>query len=188
MTDRSPRNTSTTDALDKFLVAASPDGIESQERAGQAEVLQSTTLPAEILWSTAEDFEALGFTFGELVDGDPLFRQASLPEGWKREGSDHAMWSYIVDGRGIRRVAVFYKAAFYDRHAHMGLQNVGRTLASEFIYGDEEVPNLPEGLTVQERADLVEEAQTYLARAAEHPDIYGDRVPRATALVEVIDA
>jgi predicted secreted protein len=29
------------------------------------------------------------------------------------------MWSYIVDDEGTQRVAIFYKAAFYDRDAFM---------------------------------------------------------------------
>ena len=44
-----------------------------------------------------------------------------LPEGWKREASYHPMWSHIVDGAGKQRVSIFYKAASYDRKAHMSL-------------------------------------------------------------------
>ena len=32
------------------------------------------------------------------------------------------MWSHIVDAEGRKRVAVFYKAAFYDRRADMRLE------------------------------------------------------------------
>ncbi|MFF3928610.1 hypothetical protein [Streptomyces hirsutus] len=100
--------------------------IESQERAGQAQLVHSDQLPTEIqayCGSTAE-LEALGFSFGEPTDRDPLFRPATLPEGWKREASDHDMWSYLVDELGRRRVAVFYKAAFYDRRAFMRLNTL----------------------------------------------------------------
>ncbi len=107
--------------LANFIVASTPGGIEAQEKAGQQELVQSDKLPTEILYSSQEDFEALGFVFGEEVKGDPLFRHATLPEGWKREASDHDMWSYIVDENGVRRVSIFYKAAFYDRGAHMSL-------------------------------------------------------------------
>ena len=38
---------------------------------------------------------------------------ARLPcrRAWKREGSSHAMWSYINDELGRERVAIFYKSA-----------------------------------------------------------------------------
>ncbi|MET9122960.1 hypothetical protein [Streptomyces sp. NPDC004528] len=99
--------------------------IEEQERAGQAQLVASEQLPTEMHSDEARaDFEALGFVFGDVTPGDPLFRAATLPQGWKRESGDHPMWSYIVDERGRRRVSIFYKAAFYDRAAHMSLNSV----------------------------------------------------------------
>jgi len=44
-----------------------------------------------------------------------------MPEGWRFEQSDHSMWSNLVDGNGFKRGSMFYKAAFYDRSAHLGL-------------------------------------------------------------------
>ena len=46
---------------------------------------------------------------------------ATLPPGWSRQGSDHAMWAHLLDEHGRQRVGIFYKAAFYDRSAHMHL-------------------------------------------------------------------
>lgn len=98
--------------------------IGEMEAAGQRQLVNSDVLPTEVLHGTDEDYIALGFVFGEPVEGDPLFRHATLPEGWRREGSDHDMWSYLVDEKGQRRVAIFYKAAFYDRGAHMSMAQV----------------------------------------------------------------
>jgi len=119
-----PRNTATSEAIENLLVAASPGGIEAQEAQGRRELLASTSVPTEMLRSTKADYEALGFVFGDEVPGDPLFQEVTLPAGWTREGTDHAMWSYICDETGRKRVAVFYKAAFYDRKAHMSLDQV----------------------------------------------------------------
>jgi hypothetical protein len=58
------------------------------------------------------------------VDGDPLFRQATLPTGWAREGSEHSMGSYIVDELGRRRCSIFFKNAFYDRSANLSVVTV----------------------------------------------------------------
>ncbi|MFJ2477075.1 hypothetical protein ACIOWI_29570 [Streptomyces sp. NPDC087659] len=112
-----------------FLAASMGPGgsgqaITEQERAGQAQLVNSDRLPAKMPYNAQADFEALGFTFGEVDPRDPLFRPATLPTGWKRQASDHDMWSYVVDELGRRRVGVFYKAAFYDRRASMSLTSV----------------------------------------------------------------
>jgi hypothetical protein len=88
---------------------------------GQQQLVNSDRLPTRIIRGSRADFEALGFRFGEPDPKDPLFCAAQLPAGWKREASDHPMWSHIVDVLGRRRVDVFYKAAFYDRDAFMSL-------------------------------------------------------------------
>ena len=108
--------------MENFMVASTPGGIEAQEKAGQQELVNSDKLPTRFNCCTQEEFEALGFTFGDEVEGAPIFRHATLPAGWKREAADHDMWSYIVDETGTRRVSIFYKAAFYDRSAHMSLK------------------------------------------------------------------
>lgn len=132
--------------------------IEEQEAAGQREVVNSTVLPRDMrglgrAWGAEAraEFEALGFVFGDVVDD--LFVNVTLPAGWTREGSDHAMWSHVVDERGVKRVAVFYKAAFYDRSAHCSLSNPGSAAVTATIYGDGPV-TLPEQwdvFTVEER-------------------------------------
>lgn len=94
--------------------------IGTQEKRGQEQLVNSDRLPTEIRGDRAA-FEDLGFVLGLPDPADPLFAPAALPDGWAREASDHDMWSYIVDQLGRRRVAIFYKAAFYDRHADMHL-------------------------------------------------------------------
>jgi hypothetical protein len=182
-----PRNTSRDDNIVKLAISASPGGIEAQERAGQAEVVGGTYLPTRLNHGEPEDFAALGFTFGDPDPEDPMFRPATLPDGWKREGSSHAMWSYIVDERGIRRVSIFYKAAFYDRSAFMNICHVGWEVATDFIYGEAEAPSL-DRLTADELDDVREAAEKYLADATSHPDIYGDREPRARVLLAAVTA
>lgn len=97
-----------------------PGMIEASERRGQADLVESESLPTETR-PPREVFESLGFTFGDPFPEDRLFRPATLPRGWKKERTDHSMWSRIVDEKGRTRVEVFYKAAFYDRRADMRL-------------------------------------------------------------------
>ena len=96
------------------------NGIERQEKRGQQQLVCSDVIPTECRTSD-DDLRKLGFTLGGPVEGDDLFRSASLPAGWSKKESDHSMWSYIVDEKGRTRFSVFYKAAFYDRKAHMSV-------------------------------------------------------------------
>lgn len=130
-----------------FLAASmgpggSDQAIAEQERAGQAQLVNSDRLPTQIEDHTGDGgqaaLEAFGFTFGDPDPRDPLFRPVTLPEGWKREASDHDMWSYIVDELGRRRVGVFYKAAFCDRRASMSLTSVD-TYVRECIHDDADI-------------------------------------------------
>jgi hypothetical protein len=105
------------------MLAMGSDYILGQEAAGQRQLVNSTWLPTKAN-DGDEPYLALGFTFGQPDPGDRLFRPATLPEGWSKQGSDHSMWSYVVDEFGRRRVAVFYKAAFYDRDAFMRLETL----------------------------------------------------------------
>ena len=94
--------------------------IGRQERDGQRQLVNSDRLPTDRHGDPAA-WAALGFTFGEPDPDDPLFCPATLPEGWARKASDHAMGSSITDTLGRERVSTFYKAAFHDRSAHMNL-------------------------------------------------------------------
>ena len=102
--------------LANALTAATPGGIEAQEAQGQRDFVASETLPTEC---PREKLEELGFIFGEAADD--IFTYVQFPEGWKKVPTDHSMWSDLVDDKGRKRGGIFYKAAFYDRSAHMSL-------------------------------------------------------------------
>lgn len=106
--------------LAEGMITGSPAGfIERQERAGQSQLVTSDRLPAQC--GDHAPWLELGFTFGDPDPSDPLFMPATLPPGWERKATDHSMGSVIVDELGRDRVSIFYKAAFYDRRAHMNL-------------------------------------------------------------------
>lgn len=102
------------------LIQGGPESIEASEAEGQAQMVQSDVIPAK--GYKAEELLALGFEVGAVDEKDPLFRNCKLPTGWSKEPSDHSMWSYIVDEHGFRRIAIFYKAAFYDRRAELHIE------------------------------------------------------------------
>lgn len=108
--------------------------IGRMERDGQRQLVTSDRLPTQIIGGTEADFEAFGFTFGDPDPDDPLFRPATLPEGWKREAGEDSRGSSIVDALGRERVSVFYKAAFYARSASMSLIGLGWYVAKSVEY------------------------------------------------------
>ena len=125
-------------------------GIEALEKVGQNSLVQSTQLPTEGTpghpqYGRSQDEEeerlfvegwaATGIEFGEVPEDDPVFRDVKLPLGWKKVATGHDMWSDLVDGNGRKRASIFYKAAFYDRSAHIHLNTRFRVLRNHFEGG-----------------------------------------------------
>lgn len=125
---RAPRNTAAeiqTDAtglLGLAMLMGNPSGaIEWQEAEGQRDFVGSDTLPTDIHGGGRAALEQAGFRFLGPVDGDPMFQYVEFPKGWTKKATDHSMWSDLIDPKGRKRGGIFYKAAFYDRSAHMSL-------------------------------------------------------------------
>lgn len=178
-----------------------PGMIEQQEKDGQRQLVNSDRLPVRFNSGKQEDFEALGFTFGDPDPNDPLFRPATLPEGWKREGSDHAMWSHLLDQHGRKRVAIFFKAAWYDRDAFMSLETLwayvrqhvedseALLLDSEWATRDAVIAAMREH--VAENRKDVAEFRGYAAdpaRDADNREYFAKRVPEVEAVIAKYEA
>ena len=124
---KAPRNTTADDPI-VHLAGAMADGddfIPNQEAQGQRGLVNSDTLPTDMGHGGSESkeiLEAAGVKFLDEVEGDPMFQYVELPEGWEKRATDHSMWSHLVDDKGRKRASIFYKAAFYDRSAHMSLE------------------------------------------------------------------
>ncbi len=96
---------------ENFIAASTPGGIEAQEVAGQIAFVANETLPKDGI----ECVKAMGVKV--LDAADDLFVNVQLPDGWRKKPTDHSMWSELLDDKGVKRAAIFYKAAFYDRSA-----------------------------------------------------------------------
>ncbi len=106
--------------LENMMAAMIPGGIVAQEMAWQATFVGGTSLPKEMLHSCSrEKLERMGIKFGD--DVDDIFVAAQLPDGWTKKATNHSMWSELLDEKGRRRADIFFKAAFYDRKAHISL-------------------------------------------------------------------
>lgn len=106
--------------IENFLTASTPGGIEQQEKQGQQDFVESTNLPRVCNGCTREELKKLGIIFGTEVDD--LFISVQLPSGWKKIPTDHSMWSKLIDEKDRERASIFFKAAFYDRSAHISLE------------------------------------------------------------------
>jgi hypothetical protein len=102
--------------LPNALIASTEGGIEAQEARGQRDFVEAETLPKDGLDDAI--CEALGISV--IGDYDDLFYRVSLPVGWSKRATDHSMHSELLDDKGRKRAGIFYKAAFYDRAAHIG--------------------------------------------------------------------
>ena len=119
------RKESGEDVMIDAMLGLGSGAVERQEARGQEVLAASAQLPRDMREGRAM-FEALGFVFSEPADGDLLFLDAEMPDGWEIRPTDHSVWSDLLDGEGRKRASVFYKAAFYDRRAHMQLETMFR--------------------------------------------------------------
>lgn len=114
------------DGPDKYITGMEQEGIDG--------LITRDLLPTTIaLPATREQFEMLGFKFFNVVEADPLFQVATIPDGWSKHVTSR-LWIDIRDERGLGRAAVFYKAAFYDRKASMSLSDVPGGIVSAIRY------------------------------------------------------
>lgn len=124
------------DPLDVLLTAMvtgdTSKAITDSEARGQRELVNSTVLPKKLIQCTREQFEKMGIVFGE--DADDIFVYVTLPPGWNKAPDKHSMWSHLLDDKDRRRASIFYKAAFYDRSAHMSICR--RYSFSAYMYAD----------------------------------------------------
>lgn len=117
------QNTSKEGVHPEWLFGGNPDAIERQERKGQEQLAASSQLPAQ--GSFGEDAREELETHGIKIlarEASGLFYDVELPDGWKIEPTDHSMWSNLVDAKGEKIARIFYKAAFYDRHASISFR------------------------------------------------------------------
>lgn len=106
--------------------------LDREQRVSQRELARQsktaaqerapTNIPKRLMCCTDEDLIKAGFKLGPRGTlTTEIFRPAVMPEGWRFVQTDHGMWSDLVDGAGFVRGSMFYKSAFYDRSAHLGL-------------------------------------------------------------------
>ncbi len=109
--------------LAESMMFGSSGAIERQEADGQRELVNASVLPIKGIEKVRSMIESNGGSIGEPVAGDTIFVNVILPTGWTKVATDHSMWSNLLDDKGRKRAGIFYKAAFYDRSAHISALN-----------------------------------------------------------------
>ncbi len=123
------RNTNTHEAISihglRLMVGIEPDTL-GEEKQGAHQMVHADQLPVTgfvVSRGSASAFDkiftAAGGKVGDRSEGDPLFVDVALPPGWTKKETGHSMWTDLLDANGNRRAGIFYKAAFYDRAAHL---------------------------------------------------------------------
>lgn len=151
--------------LEAMITGDTSGAIMAQEKRGQAEQIYADRLPLQINTRnvTRDGLETIGFKFGKIIDD--IFIEATLPPGWTKKATDHSMWSTILDDKGRERCAVFYKAAFYDRNAHLDVHRRYRAgMYPVTGYGEGYDPNSPDIARVMDRDKVIWESPESLPR------------------------
>lgn len=122
---------------DHWLFGGNPNAIYAQEAEGQQELINSSQLPVKsndrLEPNAKVAYKKMGILVHPFTDkiarifkdqvnklnNDPIFVSVILPPGWKISDTNHSMWNNLVDHRDRIRANIFYKAAFYDRSAHI---------------------------------------------------------------------
>lgn len=107
----------------EWLFGGNPNAIERQEEDGQKQLVESSQLPRKAGYheDSKNLLEKLGCKIIGESDGDDLFYDVELPKGWKKQSTDHPMWSELINEKNDVVAQIFYKAAFYDRDAFIRL-------------------------------------------------------------------
>jgi hypothetical protein len=125
------------------------EAIYEQERRGQQQLCASESLPAEhnlpIGKDSADALRSLGIEAGDPFEDDPLFRPVKLPAGWEKVPTDHpyGYWTNLLDDKGRERAHIFYKAAIYDRRAHISFVNCINATTGRYLREDRGSEDLP---------------------------------------------
>lgn len=106
------------------VLKATEEGIQNVEKSGQSQLIQSSQIPRMFMGGKKEDLEAMGVKFLGETPGDDLFYDVELPEGWTKKKHDggNDYWTELRNEKEEVIAMIFYKAAFYDRKAHIRVE------------------------------------------------------------------
>jgi len=141
------------------------DVIEFQEKLGQQNLCNSCELPIKCHdHGYFKKLHDMGISILETEEeinnkfsNGELFIKVELPKGWSIKPTDHSMWSNLVDDKGREICSIFYKAAFYDRDAHLSFNRRFRVSSKQADYDEKQFEYKEEYILDGYKTELVEE-------------------------------
>jgi len=141
------------------------DAIELQEKLGQNSLRNNEKLPIKChdygYFKKLHDIGIVILDTEEEINNkfskNELFMSVKLPEGWSIKPTDHSMWSNLVDDKGRARASIFYKAAFYDRDAHLNFNRRFRISGKQADYDEKQFEYKQEYIIDGYKTEWVEE-------------------------------
>ncbi|MDD5589210.1 MAG: hypothetical protein PHP92_04100 [Candidatus Nanoarchaeia archaeon] len=120
-------NTNKDEVHPEWIMGGNPFAIEQQEKRGQEQLCQSSQLPINGNFGDTEEYIEEKYNKHNIKiigksQNDNLFFDVELPNGWKIVPTEHSMWSELLNDKGEVIADIFYKAAFYDRKAHIAFR------------------------------------------------------------------
>jgi hypothetical protein len=90
------------------MIAGTPGAVDAIQNQEQDDLVTSTQLPIKADQGDWDVFKSWGIVRGD--DVDKWFCNVTLPAGWKKQRTDHSMWSDLLDQNGLKRASIFYKS------------------------------------------------------------------------------
>lgn len=127
--------------------ATANDIITTGEKMAQTELVSSASIPVKGNSYGSGDTEWDVLTkwgVKVLKPEDKWMWICELPPGWKKERTDHSMWSNLVDNQGRVRATMFYKSTFgFTEDAFVSTSTRFSTCYERDDWDDEKAPYIP---------------------------------------------
>jgi hypothetical protein len=80
-------------------------------------VIKSVALPVDMGEHDQQILKQYGVKFNGLVEGDEMFENVELPDGWCVVETDKPEWFSLDDDEGNSRAVIYYSTSYYKRYA-----------------------------------------------------------------------
>jgi hypothetical protein len=80
-------------------------------------LIKAVALPVDMGEDDHQILKQCGVKFNGLVEGDEIFENVELPDGWSVVESDNPEWFSLDDDNGNSRAVIYYSTSYYKRYA-----------------------------------------------------------------------
>ena len=80
-------------------------------------LIKAIALPVDMGDNDHQILKQYGIKFNGIVEGDEMFENVELPEGWSVVETDKPEWFSLDDDEGNSRAVIHYSTSYYKRYA-----------------------------------------------------------------------